>query len=375
MHLSRLELRGFRSYPRLALDFRPRTNILFGPNGEGKTNVLEAIFFLATARSHRGARDAELLGWGSDRFEIAAHVVRLPTQVRLEIAWSPDGRKQLRVGGKPEPKLSNLIGRLNAVMFAPEDLSLLKGPPAVRRRFLDMELSQLSRTYFHHLQEYQRALAQRNALLRNESPSPSLRALLEVYDQPLIEHGSQVAARRSAAVLELSPRARAYHGTFSDGRESLGLRYVSTLDAASEVSTDPSALAEAFARRLTETRRDEEYRRTTLVGPHRDDLEVQIDGRDARVFGSQGQQRSAVLALKLAELEHLREVVGEEPVLLLDDVTSELDSRRRRFLLEAVARNAQTFITTTGLDDLDPGWLVDADLWQVCRGSVSPRAN
>lgn len=374
MHLSRLELRGFRSYQRLALDLRPRTNILFGPNGEGKTNVLEAIFFLATTRSHRGAREAELLAWGAERFEIAAHVVRLPADVRLEVAWSPEGRKQVRVGGKLEAKVSNLIGRLNAVMFAPEDLSLLKGPPALRRRFLDMELCQLSPAYFHHLQEYQRALAQRNALLRNEAPSPSLRPLLEVYEHPLVEHGSQVAARRIAAVAALAPRAAAYHRLLSDGRESLGLRYVSTF-AAGGPAVDPRALADAFARRLHEARREEEQRRTTLVGPHRDDLEVEIDGRDARTFGSQGQQRSAVLALKLAELDHLREAVGEAPVLLLDDVTSELDARRRRLLLEAVSRNAQTFITTTGLDDLDPGWLVDADLWQVSRGLVSPRVN
>lgn len=374
MHLARLELRDFRSYPQLALDFRPRTNVLVGPNGQGKTNVLEAIFYLATARSHRGARDAELLRWGAERFHLSARVVREPIDVLLEIGWSREGRKQLRVGGKAETKLSNLIGRLNAVMFAPEDLSLLKGSPAVRRRFLDVELSQVSPAYFHHLQEYQRALAQRNAILKNEAPSPSVRALLEVFDDTLIAHGSQVAGRRFAAVAGLADRARAFHARLSDGREVLAVRYVSSLDPGDE-PPDAEALARAFARRLAETRRDEEYRRTTLVGPHRDDLEVSIDGRDARVYASQGQQRSAVLALKLAELSQLRDAVGQEPVLLLDDVSSELDSRRRHLLLEAVARNAQTFITTTGLDDLDPGWLVDADLWQVGGATVAPVAH
>lgn len=381
MHLRHLRLRNWRSYRDLSLTCRPCCNVLLGPNGAGKTNVLEAIAFLATARSHRGARDQELVSWGQADFAVCATVARKPVDAEVEVAWSQQRGKTVRVGGKTEARLSALVGRFNAVLFAPEDLTLLKGPPAARRRFLDVDLAQSSAAYFHHLQEFHRALAHRNALLRDQAPGPALRALLEAYDRPLAHHGAEVTQRRAAAVREIAPRAARHHAVLSEDAERLELRYQTTAhpDLGGEPGLLPldaplsaRELEAALLARLASLRRHEERRQTTLVGPHRDDLEVRIDGREARLFASQGQQRSAVLALKLAELEAVAAAVGEEPVLLLDDVTSELDERRRRSLLQAVARRPQTFITATGIDDLDPGWLEGADLWRVGGGSVHP---
>lgn len=373
MHLSRLHLHNFRSYPALTAEFSPRYNLLVGPNGAGKTNVLEAVFLLATARSHRAGRDQELVRWGEDAFRVQADIVRAHSTLRLDVMYERNRRKQLRLNGQPEAKISSLIGRFNVVLFAPEDLQLVKGAPALRRRFLDMELAQVSRAYFHHLQQYQRTLLQRNALLRKGNAPAEVRA---VFDEPLIEHGCELIRRRAEAVRALEPLAAAHHLKISGGEEQLALTYHCSLF---EPGTDPPAdLADRFRTMLAERQLEEQARGTTVVGPHRDDLQVTINGHDARHFASQGQQRSAVLALKLAELGYITAHAGEPPVLLLDDVTSELDSDRRALLVQAIADDVQTFITTTGMVDVDPRWLEGGAVFAVGSGELtrvaSPRA-
>lgn len=364
MHLARLHLDNFRSYTSLTAEFSPRYNLLVGPNGAGKTNVLEAIFLLATARSHRASRDQELVRWGADMFRVQADVVKAHGTMRVDLAYERNRRKQLRLNGQLEAKISNLIGRLNVVLFAPEDLQLVKGAPALRRRFLDMELAQVSPAYFHHLQQYQRTLTQRNALLRNGAPA-SLRA---VFDEPLIEHGTELIKRRAAAVAALEPLAADHHLKISGGKEQLTLTYQCGLF---EPGTEPPAdLADRFRIHLAERQHVEEARGTTVVGPHRDDLQVCLNGHDARQFASQGQQRSAVLSLKLAELAFIAANAGEPPVLLLDDVASELDSARRSLLVQAIAADVQTFITTTGMEDVDRRWLQDGAIFSVGAGEL-----
>lgn len=366
MYLSRLHLRHFRSYSELTQEFSPRYNLLVGPNGAGKTNVLEAIFLLATARSHRASRDQELVQWGADLFRVQADIVKTHTTMRLELAYARDRRKQLRINGQPEAKISNLIGRLNVVLFAPEDLQLIKGAPALRRRFLDIELAQVSPAYFHHLQQYQRTLMQRNAALRKGAVA----SVLGVFDEPLIEHGCELIRRRAEAVAALEPLAAAHHEQISNGQETLALTYMSTLYERG--GQPPADLPDRFRQLLAERRHVEEMRGTTVVGPHRDDLLVSLNGRDARQFASQGQQRSAVLSLKLAELAFVAAHAGEPPILLLDDVTSELDADRRALLVQTIAADVQTFITTTGLDDVDQRWLDGGAVFTVSDGELRP---
>lgn len=366
MYLSKLHLHNFRSYGALTGEFSPRYNLLVGPNGAGKTNVLEAIFMLATARSHRASRDQELVRWGEDLMRVQADIVKAQTTMRLDLAYTRNRRKQLRINGQPEAKVSNLIGQFNVVLFAPEDLQLVKGAPALRRRFLDIELAQVSKAYFHHLQQYQRTLIQRNAVLRQGSSD----GLLAVFDEPLVEHGCELIRRRAAAVAALEPLAAAYHAEISAGKESLTLVYESAL--LEQGGEPPVDLPDRFRARLAERRHVEEARGTTVVGPHRDDMQVLINGHDARQFASQGQQRSAVLSLKLAELRFIAAHVGENPVLLLDDVTSELDADRRALLVRAIDEDVQTFITTTGLEDVDRRWLEDGAIFTVGGGELRP---
>lgn len=366
MQVVELHLRNFRNYREQGMRFAPGCNILYGANGAGKTNVLEALFFLATLRSHRTSRDQELLRWGGDSLSVHAQVRRSASRQTLDVQLTEERRKRVRINGQAQTKLSDFIGQLNAVLFAPEDLQLLKGPPAGRRRLLDVSLAQSSRAYLHHLQEYHRALAQRNALLRTGMTLATADALLDVWDEPLVLHGAQIIRHRVLAVERWHAFAAEYHRFLSDGREELTIRYGCSLGTDADETS-----AESFRSRLAASRREELLRGTTLVGPHRDDLEVAISGRDARHYASQGQQRSAILAIKFAELRRMAEETGETPVLLLDDVTSELDANRRSFLLQAVAGHLQVFITTTGLADLDHRWLEGAALFQVEEGSLT----
>jgi len=367
VYLASLQLHHFRNYEALAVQFSPGLNVIHGDNAQGKTNLLEAIYFLATGKSHRSTHDQELIQQGADGLSAKATVVRKTGDLSLELALGHDSRKQLKINGIAEKKIARLVGNLAAVFFAPDDLQLLKGPPAGRRRFLDIELSQISQTYLYHLISYNRALAQRNSLLKQE---PVDTGLLSVYDEQLLSAGAQLIARRAQAVLQLAAIAQRFHRLLSEGKEVLRLEYQSQ---GAEPCQTPGA-AEVYERLhslLQQRRREEIRRQVTLVGPHRDDLAFWIDDRDARSFGSQGQQRTAVLSLKLAELEFMREEIGEYPILLLDDVASELDPHRRNYLLNAVEDGVQTFVSCTDLEDLMArSWPPGHRLYRVQLGTV-----
>ncbi|MFO7171741.1 MAG: DNA replication/repair protein RecF [Bacillota bacterium] len=373
MYLAALRLQHFRNYQELDLTFSPGLNIVYGENAQGKTNLLEAIYFLATGKSHRTSRDQELIQQGHAELRVEARVVRKTGELTLALQYGLESRKSLRINGIPEKRIASLVGKLAVVFFSPDDLQLIKGAPAGRRRFLDIELSQVSPTYLHHLQVYLRALQQRNALLRQAAERSLTPELLETWDEQIVHAGAEILLRRQAAVRRLGALAADYHRRLSDGREELTFRYVSTVgELPAALSQEAlAAVRDQFRARLGRLRREEMARGTTLVGPHRDDLLFHINGQEARLYASQGQQRTAVLALKLAEIQFMREIIGEAPVLLLDDVMSELDPGRRNYLLQAVETGVQTFISCTDAADLMiRRWPAEYRLFRVQSGQV-----
>ncbi|HEY8345797.1 MAG TPA: DNA replication/repair protein RecF [Symbiobacteriaceae bacterium] len=367
MHLAALQLQDFRNYTALSVQFSPGLNVLYGDNAQGKTNLLEAVAFLATGRSHRTSRDQELIREGAQSLLARAWVVRRTGELQVEVTLGLHIRKRVKINGVAESRIARLVGNLAVVFFSPDDLQLIKGGPALRRRFLDVELSQISQAYLHYLMAYNRTLAQRNILLKQEAPDP---ALLAVYDEQLASAGAQLVVRRAQAVQRLTELASRYHGMLSEGKESLSLTYQSEgLNPGGGLTWEEVA---GRLHGLLQQRRKEELRRqVTLVGPHRDDVAFTINRRDARLYASQGQQRTAVLALKLAELEYMKEEIGEYPVLLLDDVASELDPHRRHYLLSAVDAGVQTLLSCTDLEDLTVRqWPRESRVFRVQAGTI-----
>jgi len=365
--LSTLALKNFRNYESLALSFSQGLNVIYGQNAQGKTNLLEAIYFLSTGRSHRTSHDQELIREGTSGLSAKALVSRKTGDLHLELNCGLDIRKQVKINGVAEKKITRLVGGLTAVFFSPDDLQLLKGAPSGRRRFLDIELSQVSQNYLHNLIRYTKVLNQRNHLLKQ---MPHDLVLLSVLSQQLVEFGAQLILRRANAVERLAPIAAEYHSTIADHQETLEMHYQSYgIEKGQYKSLEE--ISSMLAAQIRQRQPDEIRRQVTLVGPHRDDIGFTIANRDARFFASQGQQRTAVLALKLAEIEFMKQETGEHPILLLDDVSSELDPNRRHFLLKAVEDGLQTFITCTDLEDLMVReWPVDHALFRVTMGSV-----
>ncbi|MFC4768476.1 DNA replication/repair protein RecF [Effusibacillus consociatus] len=352
MILQKLELRDFRNYELLSLSLSPQVTIFVGQNAQGKTNVLESILMLSLAKSHRANRDSEMIRWGTEFASVSGQVERNQRTYSLDLKILNRGKK-VRVNGIEKRKISDFIGHLNVVLFAPEDLMLVKGAPQNRRRFLDIELGQMSPQYLHNLAQYQKVLQQRNNILKDgERMDAGLVGTLAVWDEQLIEYGTKIIRKRLEFVDKLQQFSSDIHKRITSGGEELTLNYKCSLlengDAADQVS-------ENFRQQLVLRQKDDFRRGATSVGPHRDDIEVRIDGKDVHIYGSQGQQRTAALSMKLAEIELIRHEVGEYPVLLLDDVLSELDEMRQLHLLDSMGERVQTLITTTmtyGLEDL-----------------------
>jgi DNA replication and repair protein RecF len=367
VHIASLQLHAFRNYKDLSLRFSPGLNVVYGDNAQGKTNLLEAIYFLATGKSHRTNRDQEMIYDGDQTLGAKASVERKTGSLNLELTFGHDVRKQLKINGIAEKKIARLVGSLATVFFSPDDLQLLKGPPVGRRRFLDIELSQLSQTYLYHLITFNKVLSQRNTVLKQEVVD---HALLAIYDEQLLSAGASLIVRRAEAVHRLNPIAGRYHNLLAEGKEELRLEYQSQ-GAEPGQTPDLAEVTERLYSQMQQRQREEIRRQVTLVGPHRDDLGFWINGKDARLYASQGQQRTAVLALKLAELQFMYEELSEYPVLLLDDVASELDPHRRHYLLNAVQEGVQTFVSCTDLEDLMVrSWPEEHRLFRVRSGVV-----
>lgn len=345
MRIERLIIEDFRNYHRCDLPVSSGLNILVGRNAQGKTNLLESIHFLSTGRSHRTSNQSDLIRWDAAGFFLHATVVKRNVSATIDFHLSRDRQRLLKINGLPEKKLSQLLGVLNSVIFDPDDLQLLKGPPALRRRFLDVEISQVSQRYLHALQQYNRVLAQRNLLLKSVM-SKANRDNLEVWTEQLTGFGSRIIAMRRQALSSLEGYAAKNLIDISEGSEKFQLCY-RPFGKKIQVGVQEDTIRQQFWEMISREREQEYQRRQSLVGPHRDDFACLVNDVDVRDFGSQGQQRSCVLALKLAELEYMRDMTGDYPILLLDDVLSELDERRRAALLSRVDKGVQTFITGT----------------------------
>lgn len=368
MFVKSLSLTNYRNYGNLSLDSFGSVNLMIGRNAQGKTNLLEALLVLALTKSHRTSKDKELISFGGDHATVTAEVERKYGTVGLELRFSQQG-KRAKLNGLEQRKLSDFIGALNAVMFAPEDLEIVKGTPGVRRRFLDMEIGQVQPSYLFHLQQYQKVLVQRNNLLKQAWGSSSdIETMLEIWNEQLVEHGVKIIRKRKQFIRKLQKWAQHIHEGITGGGEDLKLSYLPSFGQAEE--EDEAVLLEQFMIKLSQTKDQEIRRGMTLSGPHRDDLAFHINGNEAQSFGSQGQQRTTALSLKLAEIELIHEEIGEYPILLLDDVLSELDPYRQTQLIETFQSKVQTFITATGIESLNASRLQDASIFHVQEGQV-----
>lgn len=350
MYLDRLYLKNYRNVKEVDLSFNPSLNLLIGPNAQGKTNILESIYYLGTGASHRTSHDQDLIRWGGDYFFLKSSFHKRNREMTMSIGYN-GAKKEIKVDNNPIQKMSDLMGYVNVVIFSPEDLQMVKGSPHFRRRFLNLEISQVNPYYFHNLQKYNQVLQQRNLLLKEIRERRRKNDLLFIWDQQLVDLGSRLIKKRLEAIEKLDILARLVHRKITNGRENLVLGYESTLGEVSNKMSREEIQA-IFEKRLQEIQGEEIRRGVTLLGPQRDDLALVVNEVNIRQFGSQGQQRTTALALKIAELEFMKSEMGEYPLLLLDDVFSELDASRKAHLLEVIRDRIQTFVTSTDLDSL-----------------------
>jgi DNA replication and repair protein RecF len=402
MQLASLSLTNFRNYVRCDLDFSSMVTVIRGGNAQGKTNLLEAIYYLATAESPRARTDRELINWLANeepipfaRLEGRVEGSEELRELSIVILINDDRlQKEIRVNGVTR-RTTALAGQLKVLLFMPEDIDLIAGSPDARRRYLDMAISQLDRRYARSLRTYNRVLVQRNSLLRQLRERQGNPQQLEFWDERLTEQGSQIVATRLATVESLHELLQDVHPRLTGGAERLHLLYRSSLpledanglvayrqlrleapssrsEGAQRETPSEAGIKAVFRRQLQERRPEEIERGMTIMGPHRDDVRFLVGGVDMCVYGSRGQQRTIAVSLKLAELQLIRSETGQEPILLLDDVMSELDEDRRRYLLDSVHGDQQVIITTTDLDAFDQAFLEQATAWTINEGGFEP---
>lgn len=368
MYIHQLTLKNYRNYEDLNLTFDDKINVIIGENAQGKTNLMEAIYVLGFSKSYRTPRDRELIQWEKDYARIEGNVSKRKRQFPLEIIFSSKGKKA-KLNHLEQRRLSDYIGALNIVMFAPEDLNLVKGNPQVRRRFIDMEIGQVQPVYIYHLGQYQKILKQRNFLLKDlQRRKQTDRTMLHVLTEQLIEHAAVIVEKRFTFLDLLRQWAGPVHQGISRGIEKLEITYQASIDVA---ETDgKEKISGIYKNKFTDLENKEIERGTTLAGPHRDDLQFHVNGKDVQTYGSQGQQRTTALSLKLAEIELIHNEVGEYPVLLLDDVLSELDDYRQSHLLHTIQGKVQTFVSTTNVSGIKHETLEKAEVFQIENGKI-----
>lgn len=369
MELESLKLDHYRNYSDLTLEFSSGVNVFLGENAQGKTNLLESIYVLALARSHRTSSDKDLVQWQAKEATISGRVKRSISETPLSLHFSNKGKKA-RVNHLEQSKLSHYIGQLNVILFAPEDLELVKGAPSVRRRFIDMEFGQMNPLYLYNTTQYKRILKERNAYLKRlQLKQTTDTVFLDILSEQLVDVGSQILIARQEFLNKLELAAQPIHAEISDQREALKLRYMSSVDFASDASLEE--VKSVFADALSRQRSREIMQGSTMVGPHRDELQFDVNGNNVAVFGSQGQQRTTALAIKLAEIDLMQQETGEYPVLLLDDVLSELDASRQTHLLLAIQDKVQTFITAPTLSDIARQLIRKPRVFHVKQGVIT----
>lgn len=357
MIIKSLELADFRNYESLNISFDCGTNILYGDNAQGKTNILEAIYVSATTKSHKGSKDKEIVNFQKEESHIRTYIEKDGIEQRVDMHLRKNKSKGIAVDGNKLKKAADLMGLLNVVFFSPEDLSIIKNGPAERRRFADLELCQLDQFYLYNLNNYNKIINQRNKLLKDMYFNPGLKETLNIWDSQLVSYGSKIIERRSIFASQLSEIIKDIHLKLSGGKEQITIQY------------EPNVRIEDFEKFLKNSQDKDIRSKITSVGPHRDDFAFMVNGIDIRKYGSQGQQRTAALSLKLSEIELVKKITKDTPVLLLDDVLSELDSNRQNYLLNSIGE-IQTIITCTGLDEFINNRFEINRIFRVNNGKV-----
>lgn len=373
MHIEYLKLKNYRNFDELELSFDNKVNVIIGENAQGKTNLMEAIYLLAFTKSHRTFREKELIQWDQKYAKIEGRITKRNRHFPLEIIYSAKGKKA-KLNHIEQQRLSDFIGTLNVVMFAPEDLTLVKGSPQIRRRFIDMELGQIQPKYIYHLAQYQKILKQRNFLLKQMQRQQSKdKVMLAVLTEQLVEHAGEILERRFLFLKLLKKWAAPIHYGISRELEELDIIYSASIEVFEEENKEK--IKEIYHNKFEKIQEKEIDRGTSLIGPHRDDLLFYVNGRNVQTYGSQGQQRTTALSVKLAEIELIYNEIGEYPVLLLDDVLSELDDYRQSHLLNTIQGKVQTFVSTTSVDGIHHDTLKQADIFKINDGVVVEKPN
>lgn len=381
MFLQHLHLQNFRNYSSQSVVFSAPKTILLGDNAQGKSNLLEAVEMLATLKSHRTSRDRDLVQEGANIGQIKAQLRKELGVNELNLVLRNAGRRTAIINGETLKRQQDFLGHLNAVQFSSLDIDLVRGGPGGRRIWVDTLLTQLEPVYAYILQQYNHVLKQRNAFIKQQTPDEGDVAIapqfatqaqisstqMAIWDAQLATTGTRVIRRRSRVLNRLIPLAQAWHQSISGDAEQLTIDYQPNVPITAD---DPAVIQQVFLEKIQSRAIAEYYQRTSLVGPHRDDVDFVINQTPARQYGSQGQQRTLVLALKLAELELIEAVIGEPPLLLLDDVLAELDLKRQNQLLETIQDRFQTLITTTHLGSFDSQWLKESQILTVEQGSL-----
>lgn len=356
MYIHSLELKDYRNYDELSISFDEGTNIIYGDNAQGKTNILEALYLASTTKSHRGSKDKDIIQFEKEESHIRLKVMKKDVPHKIDMHLRKHKSKGVAIDGIPIHKSMELLGILNIIFFSPEDLSIIKNSPAERRKFMDLELCQLDKIYCYHFMNYNKVLNQRNNLLKQIYFNPSLIDTLDIWDEQLAQYGKKVIEGRKQFIVQLNEIIKEIHGNLTGGKEKIKIVY--------DCNTEEDLFNELKKKRD----KDLKYQ-TTQVGPHRDDMKFLINHIDVRSFGSQGQQRTVALSLKLAEIKLVNQLIGDKPILLLDDVMSELDEKRRDYLFRSI-HDVQTIITCTGYDDFIKKRLSINQVYKVVEGHI-----
>jgi len=338
LKIESLKLKNFRNYELLSLGFDKSTNIFYGDNAQGKTNILEAVYLSGTTKSHRGTKDKDMIQFGANESHIETIVEKNGIKYQIDMHLKKNSPKGIAINKIPIRKASELFGIINIVFFSPEDLNIIKNGPGERRRFIDLELSQLDKVYLNNLSNYNRIVNQRNHLLKEIDYNKGALETLDIWDIQLIQYGNKIIERRQKFIEEINKIISNIHKKLTGNREDIKIVY------------EPSNGALSFEQALLKNKEKDLRIKSTSVGPHRDDIAFLVSDIDIRKYGSQGQQRTAALSLKLSEIELVKQSIHDTPVLLLDDVLSELDKHRQNYLLDSI-HDIQTLITCTGVDE------------------------
>lgn len=370
MFISNLKLINFRNYNDLEIDIHNNLNIFIGNNAQGKTNILESLYLMGFGKSFRTNKDKDLIKMEREIAYIKVQAEKRYGDISIEMRLWNNKKKEIKINGGSISKLSEILGNINIVIFSPEDLKLIKEGPSERRKFIDREISHINKRYYHNIISYNRVLYQRNNLLKKIDRNKSLINTIDIWNDKLIQFGTEVILKRREFINRINSLSRLMHRKITDGRENLEVKYQSNIKI--EDKDDYEKISKKFKLKLEKTQEKDIERGYTISGPHKDDLGLYINNIDIRNFGSQGQQRTAALSLKLSEIEIIKGEIGEYPILLLDDVMSELDINRQKFLIKSL-KNVQTFITITEIPELMAPLVKDAYIFNISNGKVSKK--